>query len=685
MKLKYIVLLIGMCFMHILPQELKSVLTVREVIRLFPKKGEHIERRVKTLIKQAKKRCKEIIAVSADQRSYANTVRPFDNVLGVSDFAVFVRATELLEMVSPVEDVREAAHEASVKLKSFIVDVRSSRKLYDAFKEYVDGNMQHENLKDEERYFIEQTMLEFKRSGLQLPDEILLRVKNIKKEISQLSLDFSQHIADDITTIVVSNKDALAGLDDDFIDALKQTRNGRYILGVDYPTYHAVMQNCMVSETRKALYEAFSNRAYPVNEPILKELIAKRDELATLLGYENYAQYDLENQMVGTPERAQEFLDNLMRRAEVKEAEEFKSVSKDLPEGVALIDGKCAPWDHAFVKDRYKKKVLAVDEHAIAEYFPMEKTIQGLLSIYEAFFSLTFEEVPVGKLWSNDVRLLQVYDDRLELLGYILLDLFPRANKYSHACNLTLVPAVYDKEGKPNIALSAIVANFPKATDGKPSLLTRNDVSTFFHEFGHALHGILGRTHVALLSGYETKMDFVEMPSQMLEEWLWDKEMLKKVSEHYLTGEPLPDALIEKILATKHFESGFFVQRQVFLAKLSLFYFLAGAQKDLQGLQQELAESILKHVYYVPENHMFASFGHLTEYAAKYYGYLWSKVFALDIFNEIKKHGLLNPEIGKKYVECIIGRGGSADPNAYIRAFLGREPNDKAFFADMGL
>lgn len=684
MKLRYM-LLLGMCFMHMLPQELKSVLTVREVIRLFPKKGVHIERRIKTLIKQTKKRCKEIIALSADERTYANTVRPFDNALGVSDFAVFVRCMELLEMVSPVQDVRESANDASAKLKSFIVDVRSSRKLYNAFKEYVEGNMQHEELSAEERYFVDQTMREFKRSGLELPDEVLLRVKKIKKEISQLSLDFAQHIAGDTTTIVVKDKDALAGLDDDFIDALKQTPKGRYILGVDYPTYHAVMQNCTVSETRKALYEAFSNRAYPVNEPVLKALIAKRHELSSVLGYESYAQYDLETQMVGTPDRAQEFLDNLMRRAEIKESAEFALISQDLPEGIELVDGKFAPWDYTFVKDRYKKKAFEVDEHAIAEYFSMEKTIQGLLSIYEAFFSLTFEEVPVGKLWSNDVRLLQVYDEQLELLGYILLDLFPRANKYSHACNLTLVPAVYDKDGKPNIALSAIVANFPKPIDGKPSLLTRSDVSTFFHEFGHALHGILGRTHVALLSGYETKMDFVEMPSQMLEEWLWDKDMLKKVSEHYLTGEKLPDALIDKILATKHFESGFFVQRQVFLAKLSLTYFLFGANKDVQQLQKELTESIIKHVQYVPENHFYTSFGHLTEYGAKYYGYLWSKVFALDIFSEIKKHGLLNPEIGKKYVQCIIGRGGSADPNDYLRAFLGREPNDAAFFADMGL
>lgn len=681
--MKRCVLLSIICFVYIFPLEFTNVLTVREVIRLFPKKGTHIERRVKTLIKQAKKRCKEIIALSADERTYANTMRPLDNVLGVSDFAVFNNAMELLEMVSPEQEVRAAAHDAAVKTKSFIVDIRSSRKLYLALKEYVEGAMQHEQLSEQEHYFIQETMREFKRNGLDLPDDQLAQVKKLKKEIAQLCLDFNQHIADDATKIVVEGKDAFAGLDDDFIDALKLTKNGRYLVGVDYPTYHAVMQYCTVSQTRKALYEAYSNRAYPINDNVLKELIAKRHHLAQLLGYESYAHYDLENQMVGTPERAQAFLDTLMQRAEIKETQEFTQISNEA--AVQLVDGKFAPWDYAFAKEQYKKNTMALDEQLLAEYFPMEKTIQGLLAVYEAFFSLTFEEVPVGKLWSNDVRMLQVYDEQLDLIGYILLDLYPRAHKYSHACNITLVPAVYDKDGKANIALTAIVANFPKPTDAKPSLLTRSDVKTFFHEFGHALHGLLGRTHVATLSGTATKVDFVELPSQMLEEWLWDKEILKKVSEHYLTGEKLPDDLIEKILATKHIDSGFFVQRQAFLSSLSLIYFLYGANKDLQGLHQELTESILKHVHFVPENHFYTSFGHLTEYAAKYYGYLWSKVFALDLFDQIKKEGLLNPEMGKKYVQQVIGRGGSADPNDLLRDFLGREPNDKAFFADMGI
>lgn len=652
---------------------------------MFPKKAGNIEKRAVSFIKQAKKRLKEIIAVSADERTYANTVRPFDNLFGVSDFAIFGRSMELLEMVSPEAPVREAARNASLTLRSFIVDVQGNKKIYNAFKEYVDGAMQHEKLSAQERYFIDEKMRDFKRNGLELSDDLLMQVKTLKKEIAQLSLDFNYAIAQDTSAVIIDTKDALAGLDDDLINSLKQTRSGGYILGVDYPTYHAVMQNCTVTETRKALWHAFHARAYPVNEKRLTDLITKRDELARLLGYASFAQYDLENQMSGSPERVQIFLESLIRRAESKETSEFDKLSKELPAGITLVDGKFLPWDYAFVKEQYKKKVLAVDEHAMAEYFPVEKTLRGLLDVYEAFFSLHFEEVLIGKLWSNDVRLLQVYDEKLDLLGYILLDLYPRAHKYSHACNSTLVPAVFDKEGKPNLALTVIIANFPKAGDNKPPLLTRNDVSTFFHEFGHALHGILGRTDIAMLSGYETKMDFVELPSQMLEEWLWDKEILKKVSGHYSTGQPMPDTMIDALLATKHVDTGYWVQRQAFFSMFSLILFLQGEHKDIRGILKELTELIIRHVQYVPENYFFTSFGHLTEYASKYYGYLWAKVFALDVFSEIKKKGLLNPEIGKKYVRDIIGRGGTADPNEYMRNFLGREPNDTAFFDDMGL
>ena len=315
----------------------------------------------------------------------------------------------------------------------------------------------------------------------------------------------------------------------------------------------------------------------------------------------------------------------------------------------------------------------------------MEKTIKGLLSIYEQFLGLRLKQVDVDGLWHDEVRTLAVYDKKSNaLLGYILLDLHPRPFKFSHACAGSIVPST-THDGKPTIQVSVVLANFPKGQGGQPSLLKPSDVRTFFHEFGHAIHYILGRQELASMAGANVKRDFVEMPSQMLEEWLWDNEILKMVSGHHKTGESLPDELIDTMIAVKNIAEGAAIQRQISLGTLSLNCFKDGAHKDVHKLVKESQQKCCPHIAFEPKAHMYAAFGHLTGYGARYYGYLWSKVFALDLFNEIKKHGLLDPVIGKRYRELVIGRGGSKDPNELLKDFLGREPNSDAFFKDLGI
>jgi len=456
---------------------------------------------------------------------------------------------------------------------------------------------------------------------------------------------------------------------------------------MDYPTYFTVIEHCSVEATRKKMSLVFSNRAYPANDLVLKEVIAKRDELAQLLGFETFAHLNLDNTMAKLPEHAAGFLHGLLARVDKKVDAEFNLWSKELPEGVTLnAEGKIKPWDREYIKACYKKKHFEIDDRAIAEYFPMEKTVEGLLDIYRQFLGVDFKELPIKGLWHEDVRLVAVHSKANDaLLGYLLLDLYPRANKFTHACHITLVPSTYDKDGSMPVALSLVLANFPKSTADKPALLRKDDVKTFFHEFGHAMHALLGRTHVASFSGTSVKLDFVEMPSQMLEEWLDDAAILKKISSHYLTGKSLPDDLIKKIQKLKQFDSGDWSQRQVLLSYYSLDCYGPGAVKDPYTLLRKLAAQIRKHVTIDPEDHFYASFGHLMGYGARYYGYLWSKVYALDLFYEIKKHGLLNSEIGAKYVREVIGKGGSQDPMELLIAFLGREPNQDAFLKDLGV
>jgi thimet oligopeptidase len=357
-----------------------------------------------------------------------------------------------------------------------------------------------------------------------------------------------------------------------------------------------------------------------------------------------------------------------------------------LPEGVTLADGKIKPWDYAYILAQYKKNNFDLDEQKIAEYFPMEKTIRGLLGIYEKFMNITLKEVPVKGLWHDDVKMIEVYSNEPQSFrGYLILDLYPRDNKYNHAASFTIVSSIKDEQGTPSPAVDVVVTNFPKSTATRPSLLKHQDVETFFHEFGHAIHTILGGTTLASFSGTHVKTDFVEMPSQMLEEWMWDTNMLKQVSSHYTTAEPLPDEIIEKKIALKNLNSGNFILRQMFFAQLSLHYFKEGATKDTEAIEQSLHAALRPNILYEPEAYVQAAFGHLDGYGAKYYGYMWSKVFALDLFSLIREKGLLDNSIGQRYVNEILAQGGSQDPNVLLEKFLGRAPNQEAFLKSVGL
>lgn len=667
--------------------DFSMITTPHDVSSLFSVTAHELTARVDAALIKAQKQIDAIIAVPVDKRSYTTIVQELDAVASLSDAAIMVNICTALENVTTDDALRQAAHDAMTKIQDFFVDaVENNKALYNVFKAYAQTIAGQEQLTDEQRYYIQETMTQWQRQGLDLPDAQIAVCSALKKEIAKLSQDFEANIAKDNRTITVPSTD-LVGVDPDFAAQLKRDDAGNYILGVDYPTVFTIFDTCSVESTRKALYLAFNNRAHPVNQALLERLIAARDELARLLGMSDYNKLALADEMVETPERAHDFLQKLVTASRPKQQKEFQSLMANLPDGVTLTaTGQFKPWDLAYIKNSYKKKHLELDEELIAQYFPMQSTVDGLLAIYEQFFNLKFEQIELPGLWYKGLTALAVHDGTSkELLGYLILDLHPRANKYSHACEITIVPSVTHPDGSKFPAVDVVLANFPPESATKPALLKRDDVECFFHEFGHALHDILGRTRVASFAGTHVKRDFVELPSQMLEEWLWDAAILKMVSKHYRTGQPLPDELIAKIQASKTFDSGYFVQRQAFLALASLAFFDKGATKDIQTVWQTLVATIVPDVAYEPSAHMYLSFGHLTGYGPRYYGYLWSKVFALDIFAAIKKEGLLNPVAGKRYIDTVIGLGGSKNPNDLLLAYLGRQPNQDAFLADQGL
>lgn len=674
--------------------------SIEEVRQLFMVSCDDIQEAFEKFKRDAEHRIEQILLVAHEKRTYLNTIDPFDQLVSLSDFVLAKSIYGALEMVSPKKEIRDTAHNIQLKMQEFFIDaIALNKDLYMAIKEYVDTNLKHEEITDAERYFLAETIKYFERSGLNLPKEQFEQVKQLKKDIAALSLQFERNVADVTATLDVPES-ALKGLRQEFISNLRRRDDGRYMLDLSYPTMTHVLENCQIEETRKNLFRLFANRAYPENENVLMNLLEKRNQLAALLGYPDYASLDLDDQMAQTPLRVEQFLDDIQVRAQDKVLKEMKELIADKPQDMSLSkNGRFNPWDLAYVEAKYKKNHFDIDECEVAEYFPLDTTIKGLFDIYQRFFDITVKTVAIKDFWHDDVRCVQVFDNtRMAcenpydstkesklLLGTIFLDLHPREGKFTHACSDNIMPAHTTAQGLIHPGVVLVIANFPKATTDRPAVLQRSDVRTFFHEFGHALHSLFGATRIATLSGTSVKTDFVELPSQILEEWLWNKDILKMISSHYKTGEPLSDEMIENIIKLKTIGTGIFVQRQIWLSRLSLEFHRLKQYDALYDVTKKIYSQTITSCDFDPENHMYASFGHLSMYNAKYYGYLWSRVFALDIFSVIKEHGLLDPVIGRKYVDAILTPGGTQDPNVLLRNFLGRDPLTDSFFADMGL
>lgn len=665
-----------------------------DLSQLFPQTVNDIKQREQQALNIINGAVADILSIRSSCRNFANSGLVLDRAK--SKVSVIIATLESLKYLSPNDEIRAAAQAASAQIMAYSREkISLNQQLYNNLVPYIEQALKTENLANNERYFLQELLADFNRAGLNLPSEQLEQVTQLLSELEALSTQYMINLSQDQSKISVAKK-ALAGLPDDFVAKLNVDHDfpDHVLVSCDDNSYVKVMSMCTNAATREKLYRTYVNRAYPQNIDLLKTIISKRDQLAQKLGFASYNHLDLDDQMVKNPEQAREFLLDLLPAVQAKAQGEIKTLIQELPASVKLNRGQIQPWDTLFIKNSYKLQHLQVDDNLVREYFPVQTTIERLLKIYESFFDLHFEQINVAGLWSDDVASLAVYraNDHT-LLGYLLLDLYPRPNKLSHAgVQICVVPAVLplgqdnndDLSGCP--AVSIVVTNFPKATASQPALLSYTHVRTFFHEFGHAMHAILGRTMLASQAGVNVKVDFVEMPSQMLECWLLQPEILAQVSAHYQTGEPIPQKLISQIIKAQTFDIGDNLLAQLNSSLMALDLYAAGENKNLEQIRARLATN-RPYMVHDPQNQSLASFIHiaLPEYGPKVYGYLWSRVFASDIFAQIKAQGLDSPIAGRKYVEQIIGRGGECDPNQLLIDFLGRKPSQEAFRQELGL
>jgi Zn-dependent oligopeptidase len=533
---------------------------------------------------------------------------------------------------------------------------------------------------------LQETKFTFEMNGMALPDADLKKFKEKLDRLSQLSVQFSQNLNNDVST--VSFKEAeLQGAKSDFLGRLKKDAHGNYIVTTKTPDYLHVMENVSVAESRKKMLFAFNNRQATTNTPILQEAIRLRAELGKLLGYPTYADYALRQKMAGNSKAVFSFLEGLKKKLPAKNQSDLKTLAQ-FKARVLKDPSPLVTWDIAYLANQLKIQKYEVDEEVVREYFPAQYVVDQTLDVYSTLLGVIFRRVVGAPVWAPQVDLYEVSDKTTkQVIGYFYADLIPREGKFGHAAAMSLITGRELNSGDKSYQkpIVAMVANFSPAAPGKPVLLTHNEVETFFHEFGHIVHFVLTKAKYASLAGFNVKFDFVEAPSQMLENWVWQKPILKKMSQHYLDpNRKLPDGLIMRLQKLKMFNSGIQYTRQLVLGQFDM-NIHTNPSLDVTEEYEKLYQSLVG-LKVLEGSHFPATFGHMMGgYSAGYYGYLWSQVFAEDMFSVFQRKGILNPDVGMKYRTIILESGNMRDPMDLIKAFLGREPNSRAFFKTLGI
>jgi len=457
-----------------------------------------------------------------------------------------------------------------------------------------------------------------------------------------------------------------------------------------YPHLFPITKRCRVPETRRQMVTASQAKCMEENTPILEELIQLRQKQAELLGYKNHAAYILEERMAKKPEDVSNFLVDLSKKLNPlwsQEREDMLKMKKEECEKYGYeYTGKMDFWDFRYYMNQVEEKVYAVDQNELRQYFPLEKVTSGLLHIYQILLGLTFTQEPDAATWHEDVKLYRINDTASnELLGYCFLDLYPRDGKFGHAAIFPLQPTCVVANGERQVAVCAMMCNFTKPTKDKPALLDHSEVETFFHEFGHVMHHICSRATYAMFAGTRVERDFLEAPSQMLENWVWEKEPLTLMSGHYQNGATLPDEMVEKLQKSRKANAGGFNLRQIVLASFDQAIHTRG-EADTKAFFAKTYVDVMG-IEPIPNTNMPANFGHLAGgYDAQYYGYLWSEVFSMDMYtSRFKKEGILDPAVGMDYRMKILQPGGSKDAAVLLKNFLGRDPTSEAFLRSKGL
>lgn len=625
----------------------------------------------------------ELIAAivdASDPRTFESTVAPMESVEVL--MATAAGRGPFAAHVSTDADVRNAARAAEERLTKWSLELAYRDELYEAIKTFAESDA-GQALEGEDRRYLDFLLRDFRMAGQELDPDGRARVQEMRGRMVELEIAFATNLAEYDDGMVITAGD-LDGLPDDFVARLSPGDTpGTYRVGLDYPDVIPFMDNSTRRDLREELSSKFNRRAIDTNRPVLEEAIALRGKIAREFGVNSWAHYRMETKMAKNPENVAEFYASL-----VPPLTEAGLAERSAMETMLHADGHAGPlmtWDRRFYHTQQMKQDHGIDPNAVASYFPLDQVLDGMFAITQEAFGLTYQQIEPTTAWHPDVTLYEVNDaDSGELIGHFYMDLFPRDGKFSHAAAFPLVPGSAGPDGEYNSPVSAIVANMTKPTDDGPSLLQHQEVVTLFHEFGHILHMTLTTARHARFSAANTEWDFVEAPSQIMENWCWRADVLATFARHHETGEPIDEALVGRLAAARNLNVALNTLRQIYLGHIDLDIHSTIEPVDPQEV--EIGRSDLMLVPHQEGTFMMASFGHLLGgYDAGYYGYLWSEVFGHDMFSQFEAEGVVSPSVGRRYRREILEPNGSRDALELLRSFLGREPNNEAFLEQLGI
>lgn len=591
------------------------------------------------------------------------------------------------------DEIQKIAQEVSPLLSEFGNDITLNEDLFKRIKTVYDSKPK--NLTEEQKTLLDKRYKSFSRNGANLSDDKKQELRAIDKELSQLKLKFGENVLAETNRFEmhITNEKDLSGLPEGAKEAAKQLAESKnkegWLITLDYPSYIPFMTYADNRELRKKLSLAFGSKGFKNDELDNQNIVIKianlRFKRAQLLGYKTHAHFVLEERMAKTPEKVNNFLNELLEKAKPAAEAEFTT----LENFAKKIDGidELQKWDSAYYSEKLKQKLFDLDDEKLKPYFKLENVIEGAFTVANKLFDLNFEEIDTIDKYHEDVLTYKVTDNLGNLVSLFYADFFPRAGKRNGAWMTSYKPQ-YIQNGKEERPHVSIVCNFTKPTKSKPSLLTFNEVTTLFHEFGHALHGMLANTTYPSLSGTSVYWDFVELPSQVMENWCYEKEALELFAKHYETNEVIPMDLVNKIKKSSTFQEGMQTLRQLSFGLLDMSWHGQDPSSINDVKTQEVMAFGDTQLYPdVAENCMSTAFAHIFQggYSSGYYSYKWAEVLDADAFEYFKEEGIFNKTVANKFKDNILSQGGTEDPMILYKRFRGQEPKPEALLRRAGL